>query len=213
MDHDRVDSGITVIGTGTSPTAVDHVTVTLGVEVVRPDAGDAFRTAAATATAVMAVLSDHGVQSRAGRTADQSHGPRYDFPNNEQVLAGYQAAQRLMVSLQGLASVDRMLSDVVGRAGEGVRIDQVALTAGDPRDAEASARAAAFADARDKAGHLASLAGRPLGPVLSIADHQGGGPMRVVPLAARAADSSVMPVATGDTAVTVSVVVHFAWAD
>jgi hypothetical protein len=37
--------------------------------------------------------------------------------------------------------------------------------------------------------------------------------MRVVPLAARAADSSVMPVATGDTAVTVSVVVHFAWAD
>jgi uncharacterized protein YggE len=212
MDHARTDSGIVVVGTGSAPSAVDHVTVTLGVEIIRPDAGDAFRTAAATATAVLAVLSDHGVESRAVRTADLSLGPRYDFRNNEQVLVGYQAAQRLVVSLQGLASVDRMLSDVVGRAGEGVRIDQVSLTAGSPRDAEAGARAAAFSDACDKAGHLASMAGRPLGAVQSISEQPDGG-MRPMALMARRSAAESMPVATGDTAVTVSVVVHFAWAD
>lgn len=212
-DSGTTDSGITVTGTGRAMAAVDRVTVTLGVEIVRPDAGEAFRTAATSVTGVLAVLADHGVDSRSVRTADLSLGPRRTYRDNEQVISGYEATQRLVVSLDGLATVDRMLTDLVARAGEGLRIDQVALTAGNPRDAESDARTAAMIDAREQATALAALAGRQLGPVVRIVEGPEQGSRPVAMMAYRAADSATMPVATGDTTVTVSLSVHFAWGD
>jgi uncharacterized protein YggE len=213
-DHVVGPSGITVTGIGSAMAAVDRVTATRGVEIVRADAGDAFRVASGRADAVLAVLADHGVDSRSVRTADLSLGPRYEYRGNEQVLTGYQAAQRLIVTLDGLATVDRMLTDVVGRAGEGLRIEQVALTAANPREAESDARAAAMIDAREKATSLAALSGRPLGRVERVSERPDVGPRPVALMAHRAMDSSAsMPLATGDTAVTVSLVVQFAWAD
>ena len=207
------DSGITVTGTGSAMAAVDRVTVTLGVEIIRPDAGDAFRTAATSVTGVLAVLADHGVDSRSVRTADLSLGARYSMRNNEQVVSGYEASQRLVVGLDGLAAVDRMLSDLVSRAGEGLRIDGVALTASNPREAESDARTAAMIDAREQATALAALAGRPLGQVVRIEEGMDRGARPVALMAHRTMRSAPMPVATGDTAVTVSLSVHFAWGD
>ena len=199
-DSGIADSGITVTGTGRAMAAVDRVTVTLGVEIVRPDAGEAFRTAATSVTGVLAVLADHGVDSRSVRTADLSLGPRRTYRDNEQVISGYEATQRLVVSLDGLATVDRMLTDLVARAGEGLRIDQ-------------DARTAAMIDARVQATALAALAGRQLGPVVRIVEGPEQGSRPVAMMAYRAADSATMPVATGDTTVTVSLSVHFAWGD
>lgn len=209
---DPDDPGITVIGTGSAMAAVDRVTVTLAVEIVRPDAGDAFRTAAASVGGVLAVLSDHGVESRSVRTADLSLAPRHSVHSNEQIT-GYQAVQRLIVSLDGLSSVDRMLSDLVARAGEGLRIDQVSLTAGNPREAESDARTAAMIDAREQATALAALAGRPLGPVLRIAEAPDYGYRPAALMAYGTAKAAPMPLATGDTVVTVSLSVHFAWGE
>jgi uncharacterized protein YggE len=205
------DSGITVTGTGSAPAAVDHVTVTLGVQIVRSDAGEAFRTAAGSVAGVLAVLSDHGVDSRSVRTADLSLGPRRTYQDNVETITGYEATQRLVVSLDGLSSIDRMLSDLVSRAGEGLYIEGVTLTASNPREAESDARTAAMIDAREQATALAALAGRPLGQVVRIVDGPEHGPRPVALMAYRAAGS--MPVATGDTAVTVSLSVHFAWGD
>src|SRR5699024_7752189 len=98
--------------------------------------------------------------------------------------------------------------------GEGLRIEQVSLTAGNPREAESDARAAAMIDAREKATSLAALSARPLGRVERVIEQRDAGP-RPVALMTHSADSHAegMPVATGDTAVTVSLSVHFAWAD
>lgn len=210
----RRQAGITVIGSGSAGTAVDQVVLTLGVEVVRPDAGDAFRTTAATATALLGILADDGVDSRSVRTEDLSLGPRYEYRDNEQHLVGYQAAQRLVVTLTGLNAIDRLLTDVVTRAGEGVRIDGVALSATHPDEAMVQARQVAFADAAAKAGEYAEHAGRNLGRVVWIEERERGaagisGPMRL----ARQADAGSMPVATGDTTVSTSVAVHWDFTD
>ena len=108
----------------------DEVTITLGVEILRPDAGEAFRTAANTVSNVLSVLSDNGVDARSVRTADLSLGPRTEYRDGHEVLLGYAAAQRMIVHLEALGSVERLLSDVAARGGAGVRIDNVALTAG-----------------------------------------------------------------------------------
>jgi uncharacterized protein YggE len=207
--------GITMTGNGRTSAAVDRVGIIVGVQVLRPDAGEAFRTAAVTVTNLLSVLADNGVDARSVRTAELSLGPRTDYRGGEDVLLGYQASQRLSVQLDDLGSVERILSDVVTRGGVGVRIDQVSLTARDRQASLRAARDAAFADATAKAEHYAGLAGRALGAVQRISEPEFAG---AVPLAGFArtpenASANSMAMAFGDTEVTASVQVRWSFAD
>ncbi|MET3807525.1 uncharacterized protein YggE [Nakamurella sp. UYEF19] len=219
MDHrDRGNSqgrrraGVTVTGNGSAAAAVDQVTVTLGVSVVRPDAGAAFQAAAHTATRVMAILADDGADSRSVRTADLTLGPQIEWRDNREFLMGYQAGQRLIVHLPGLAGLERMLTDVAVGGGEGVRIDSVALTPSNPESALREAREIAFADAMAKASHLAGLAGRLLGELSWIEERQGDGAQPISGSAGFRA-AAKMPVATGDMALSASLTARWLFAE
>jgi uncharacterized protein YggE len=205
--------GVTVTGSGKAVAAVDQVTVNFVVAVVRPDAGEAFQAAANTATRVLAILADDGVDSRSVRTADLTLGPKLEWRDNSEVLTGYQAGQRLVVRLTGLAGIERMLTDVAVGGGEGVRIESMSLTPSNPSFALRDARAAAFSDALSKASQLAELAGRMLGDLLWLDErHDGdlaGGMGR--PAAARF-NAASMPIATGDAEVAASVTAHWKFA-
>jgi uncharacterized protein YggE len=194
---------------------VDQVRVTLTVEIVRPDAGEAFREAGTRVTGVLAVLADHGVDARSVRTADLSLAPRYDYRAEQSVLTGHAATQELVVILDGLSRIDTLLTDLVHRCAEGLRIESLRLVAENPREAAADARTAAMIDAREQATSLALLAGRPLGPVVRITDQPSAerAPVALMAHGPRDAAAGPMPVASGDTSVTVSLAVHFAWAD
>lgn len=206
--------GITVVGTGTAAAAVDQVTITLGVQILRPDAGEAFQTAAETVTQLLSVLSDNGVDARSVRTADLTLGPRIEWQDNRETLLGYQAAQRLIVRLPALGQVEPILTDVVRRGGMGVRIDQVALEAGDTGQAMRTARDLAFADAAAAAHQFADLTGRKLGGVQEVSEGDTTEPMYRSPRQfAESATAAAMPVATGDTQVSVTVRVRWAFAD
>lgn len=201
-------AGIVVIGSGTARAAVDRAEVAVAVEVTEDNAGDAFRAASAAAEAVLAALAGRGAEVR---TVDVTLGPRYDYQDGEQRLLGYQAAQRLTV---GTGAVDA-LGDLLGALaaiGSSVRIDSVTLAAGNPREAGSDARTAAMIDAREKAMSLAALAGRPLGAVIAVSE-QVDPPPRQFALLAHTARDAAMPIVAGDTDVTASVRVHFAWAD
>lgn len=210
---DDLPTGITVIGSGAAPATVDRVTISLAVEVIRAEPGDAFGNASLTATRLLAILADDGVDSRSVRTSDLTLGPSVEYANGRQQVIGYQAGQRLTVTLEGLHGIERLLTDVASLGGEGVRIDGVSLTPGHPEEALVRAREAAFADATAKAQQLAALAGRPLGRVQWIDERPsgGGGPRPM--MAMRAADSVAMPVATGDAEVSVSVTVSWGFGD
>jgi len=207
--------GITVTGTGRAAAAVDRVGIDVGVQVLRPDAGEAFRTAAVTVTNLLSVLADNGVDARSVRTAELSLGPRTDYRGSQEVLLGYQASQRLSVQLEDLGGLERILSDVVTRGGVGVRIDGVSLTAGDPQASLRQARDAAFADATAKAEHYTGLAGRTLGAVQRISEPEFAGSVSLGAFSRSSKDASAnrMPVALGDTEVTASVQVRWSFAD
>ncbi len=200
--------GITVIGSGTATAAVDQVTISLAVEVTRAEPGDAFSVASHTATHLLAILADGGVDARSVRTSDLTLGPRTEYANGRQQVLGYQAGQRLTVRREGLHGIERLLTDVASLGGEGVRIDGVALSPAHPEQALARAREAAFADATAKSEQFAALAGRTLGRVLWIDERPpGAGPRPMMSLRAGAPES--MPVATGDAQVGVDVTVHW----
>ncbi len=213
---DNLSDGITVFGGATVPTTVDRVAITLGVEIIRPDAGEAFRLAAETVTRLLAVLADDGVDARAVRTLDLSLGPRTEWVDNREVLIGYQAGQRLLVKLDGLAGLERLLSDAATRTGHGVRIESVTLTAEDADAALEQAREQAWSDALTKAQHLARLAGRSLGPVEWIqegsTDH-GPLPRPVAVALATGGHAKDMPVAGGDTDVSATITARWRFAD
>ncbi|SDO75703.1 hypothetical protein SAMN04515671_1926 [Nakamurella panacisegetis] len=213
-ERGRRRNGITVSGNGSAAAAVDQVAVTFGIAVVRPDAGEAFQGAARTSTRVLAILADDGVDSRAVRTADLTLGPQTEWRDNREVLVGYQAGQRLIVHRTGLAGLERMLSDVAVRGGEGVRIENVTLTPSDPAAALALARVAAFADASAKATQLAELAGRSLGEVTWIDERTENGARDIgfVGLSA-GGGAAKMPVAAGDSVVTASITAHWSFAE
>jgi len=205
-------NGMTVIGSGSATAAVDRVSISLVVEVVRAEPGDAFADAAATATRLLAILADAGVDSRSVRTSDLTLGPRTEYANGRQQVLGYQAGQRLTVTLDGLHGIERLLGDVAALGGEGVQINGVSLTPGHPEQALTLAREVAFADATVKAQQFADLAGRTLGRVQWIDERSAGGGPR--PMAfARAAVAESMPVATGDAEITATVTVSWDFAD
>lgn len=212
MSTPEQPDGIVVVGRGTASATVDRVTVSLAVEVVRAEPGDAWAVASGTATRLLAVLADDGVDARSVRTSDLTLGPRVEFAGNRQQVVGYQAGQRLTVVRDGLHGIERLLGDVARLGGEGVRIDGVSLTPGHPLDALTQARDAAFADADAKARQLAALAGRSLGRVRWIDERPAGGGPRPM-MAMRAAVAESMPVATGDAEVSVEITVAREFAD
>lgn len=201
-----------MVGRGAAAAAVDRVTISLAVEVVRAEPGDAWAVASGTATRLLAVLADDGVDSRSVRTSDLTLGPRAEFQGNRQQVVGYQAGQRLTVVRDGLHGIERLLTDVAELGGEGVRIDGVSLTPGHPQDALIRARDAAFADADASARQLARLAGRILGRVRWIDERPAPGAPRPM-MAMRAAVAESMPVATGDAEVSIEITVCFELAD
>ena len=207
-------AGITVTGSGSAAAAVDQVTLEISVVETREDAGEAFQAASQTATRVLAVLADDGADARMVRTTDLTLGPKTEFDGKREIMIGYQAAQRLQVTLTALSGVERMLSDVAGIAGGSVRIDSVRLTPTDPDLALRDARVAAMTDAHARAQQLAALVGRELDEVIWVEEASdrmmsaGGGP----PFSGRRAMAS-MPVATGDATVAVAVTARWSFAD
>lgn len=198
--------GVTVTGSGAASAVVDQVVLNLAVTESGPDAGAAFNAAAGTATRALAVLADNGVDARSVRTADLTLGPRTEWRDGHELLLGYQATQRLIVHLDGIGSLGRMLSDVAGQVGNGARIEGLQLVPSDPGPARRSARDAAWADAWSRAEQFASLAGRSLGKVRSVIEHEPGAPVPVAK-ARMMATSADMPVAAGDAQIAVAVTV------
>lgn len=205
----QISSSVTVLGQGSVRTPVDRVELGISVEVDRAEPGPAFEAAAASVTAVLAVLADAGVDSRHVRTADLRLGPRTIYQDAREVVVSYASGQRLVATLEGLSGVPRLLADLATTGVEGVRFDGIAFSAADSADYLAQARVRAMSDAREKAADYARLAGRELGEVISVREvTRGGGPAPVAMELAAAAGRS-MPVAGGEATSDVAVEVVF----
>jgi uncharacterized protein YggE len=128
--------------------------------------------------------------------------PRSD--GDGQDISGYTAGQDLDVTLRRLDTAGATMSAAVAAGGDAARLQGVSYELDDDAALHAKARELAYADARDRAGQYAKLAGRELGDVVLVREQVT--PSGPVPVAVDStmATSSAVPIAPGTTDVTVT---------
>jgi uncharacterized protein YggE len=198
---------IVVTGDASAEAAPDRASFTAGVQAEARGARDAFAAASIAMTQVLAALEAAGVAKADLQTSELSVDPVWDDGDGGQrqpQVRGYMASNLVTVRARDLAALGALI-DAASEAGAN-RFMGLSFGLADPAAQEAEARAAAVAEARARAEQLASAAGVRLGPVLSITEQGGGGPM---PMFARADAMPAPPVAPGSVGVTVSVEVVY----
>ena len=200
---------ISVTGTGEVSAAPDMSIITLGVAAEAPVASDALAETSRQMQAILAALEAAGVAPGDVQTSGLSLQPLYRDRGVEPVTeAGFQALNRVTVTLRDIAATGTILDLLVRESGAN-RIDGVRFGLSDPRPLEDAARRLAVEEARRKAELFAEAAGVTLGPVMGLVEQGGGG--GPVPMAeARFSMQADVPVAQGELTISSSVAMRFA---
>lgn len=190
---------VTVTGHGSSHAVPDAALVRVGA-VQRGD-GVAEAYAALTATAVLLVeVAERHVAPRDVGSTGISVWPWHDHQGRP---AGYEARHSYALRCRDLDEAGALLADLVGRVGDALVVDSIGLEVTDDSVAAAAAREAAYDDARERAGALATLAGLGLGAVQSVSEGGSGAVPAGAPRMALASREAGL--APGEATVTTSV--------
>lgn len=208
-DNQRV---IVVTGEGEVTAKPDQARLSAGVVSQAQTATAALSANTAAMNRVFAALKQAGIADNKIQTSNFSVSPQYPpyRPNDPQprTITGYQVSNQVSVTVDDLAKVGPIL-DALVKSGANESYG-LSFSIADPKPFAKQARAAAVADALDKAKTLADAAGLTLGPVLSI--QEGGvvvpGP-RFMALAAREA-APAPPIAEGEETVRDNVTITYA---
>lgn len=214
-------TGIRVTGQGVVTAAPDVAVVTLGASVRRETAGEAFDRAEQLVSALFAVLQTNGVPERDIQTRDVSLflerlPPR--TPEEPPPPPAWRARYFLTVKLRDFDRIGRVIGEGVAALEEAAELQGVVFRIDNPDPLIARARAAAAANAREKAELLARGLGARLGQLLSAQELFSPTPTPVpVPRPAVPPGALVTasvpeppPVAPGELSVTVTVEAFFA---
>jgi hypothetical protein len=159
----------------------------------------------------MQALAKLNIESKDIQTADYGIWPeqRHDSRNSDEpVISGYRVNNLLRINIKDVARLSTLLAAVTDAGANSIQ--GISFGVEDPSALEASARAAAMADARQKAEALAELAGVELGDVLQIQLSGGGYP--VPSMGSRFALEAAAPapgISAGQLSVTVQVQVTY----
>lgn len=194
---------IVVSGEGRAEAVPDRASFTAGVQAEARQAREAFAAVSTSMRAVLDALAAAGVAAEDLQTSELSLDPLWDDGDGGQrqpQVRGYMASNLVTARVRDVAALGALI-DAANAAGAN-RIVGVSFDLADPDARAAEARTEAVADARAKAEQLAAAAGVRLGPVVSISEQGGGGPM---PMFARAEAMADAPVAPGTVGVEVRV--------
>lgn len=211
MTDPSTDPGtIVVSGTGRVAVEPDVADLRLGVALSRPTVEAARAVAAETMAAILVSVEGGGVARRDIRTSVLTVQPRYDYREGKAAkLTGYDLANAVEVTVRDLGKLGAVVDGAL--AAGATSLDGLSFRVDDPRDAESAARTAAVAQARERAGVLATAAGVRLKAVTGIVEG-GPPPTWPQPRAAKmalAADAETQ-VEAGTTEIAVTVTVTFA---
>jgi uncharacterized protein YggE len=194
---------IAMTGHGEIKGRPDSAQITAGVTTNAPTAARALADNSTRMQAVFAALKRLGVPDDDIQTVNFSVSPQYansgtDAPH----LTGYQVSNQAFVRLEDVAKLGPAL-DALVTAGAN-QMNGIKFDIRDPSPMLEKARAAAIADARQRAETYARAAGLTLGPILSIREGEGGvRPLRMA--APMAFVAKAVPVAAGEESVTADV--------
>src|SRR5262245_40506360 len=194
---------ITVTGTGAVSGTPDQLMLSMGVRTSDASVSAALQRANQAVRAVTGALARTGVRRSDIQTSGLSIQPNY--AGNSALPTGYGVSESIDVTLRRLATAGTQISDAVRAGGNATVVDGVTLNLSDTSARHAAARA--------RAAQYAKALGRSVGPVVSVSEQGGMGPLPVpVAGAARSSTPSPVPVSPGRQRVTVSVTAVFALA-
>lgn len=199
-----VGQTIIVTGRGTVEAAPDRALVTIGAQAIRPNAQEAQERVNNTMTQVLQRVMALGIPRERIQTVQINVFPQRR-PQSEDIT-GYQAVQRVRVTIDDLALAGRVLDAAVG--GGANLLDGVSFTLRDAASYRARAFAAAVQDARTAATALATAAGVTIARVVRIEEVGAGVPVVRGPMVLAAPEAST-PVLPGTLSVTAQVRVIF----
>ena len=197
---------VTVTGQGTAREVPDTVVVRVAASHRAAGVAEALAGVDSAADEIVAVAREH---TDAGRIQSTTLNlwPSYD---NEGRQSGFEARHSLTIAVTDMQKAGAMLTELAGRVGDRLQVESVGLEVGDTRRAVQQARAAAYADAVERANHLAELAGERIGDVQAMAEGGASMPMPMADAGFREAKS--VAIQPGETSIATSLTVTFSLA-
>lgn len=205
---DREPGTVSVTGRGESSAAPDMATITLGVTVQAPSAGEAMRQNTARQQTVIDTLRGRGIEGRDIQTSGLSLTPLQDFSGEGRppVITGYQATNMVTVRVRDLPRLGEALDALVGAGAN--EIHGIGFQRENLEEADALARARAVVNARLRAGIMAHAAGMELGRIVAITDGASQpGPRPMMRAMAMDSASAPVPIEAGELSVAAEVTV------
>lgn len=205
-----MDQGVTVTGVGTVAVTPDRLRARLRLSCSADGVAAAVTTLTERTDVVVATITEYGISRSDVLSSGLYVEPRWD--RHERQVEGYVATHRITVTLDDSSDFGPLITALAGVAGNDLGVDGIEQFVSDRPVERQQAREAAFANAHDRAEHLAGLAGRRLGPVTWVNEHhpdaRGGHDLdEAVALSGR----SGIEVQRGSTAIISAVTVCWAW--
>lgn len=203
---------ITVIGQGEAAGPPDLATINAGVQTLAATVAESSRDNQAIIERIMRALDEEGIEAKDIQTADysiwpeQQHDPR---GSGEITITGYRVNNTVRVTVRDIERLGKVIAAVTDAGANAIH--GIGFSVEDSAALEASARAAAMADARTRAESLAELAGVDLGRVMQVSMSPGGGyPVPMMGGRMEMANSASVPgISTGQLSITVQVQVTY----
>lgn len=205
-----ISGGVTVDGRGVVTAAPDAARISVGVDVVLADLSAARAEAARQANAIISAATDHGIAREDLRTTRYAVRVERDYsePDRMPRITGYGVSNQVTVIVRDLDRIGGVLDRVVAAGANAVSGPDFFIER--PEALEDEARRLAIADARRKAGVLATAAGASLGEVQAIEEGVASRPMpRVMMAKMAAAPMMETPIETGTEEIAVEVRVRW----
>lgn len=206
----QIAPGIVTTGDATVKIKPDIAVITVGAVAQAATAQDAQSGAAERIARILERAKTLGIAAADTKSAGYDIEPQYAYgPNQPPRITGYQATQRLTLTLRDVNLAGKTLDALV--QGDAANTVGIQLTLDDPKPAQASARSLAIADARAKADAMATAAGVHLGRVIAVSDLASPRPQSFIAYdrAAAPAPQAQTQIPVGDLDVVVHVQVQF----
>ena len=160
---------ISVSGSAEVKVEPDTASFTITATFIEETSAEAMEKASAMIGSAIDILgSGFGVEDDDLTTAYISVAPEYRWVDDEQVLAGQKAVQRVDVKLRDLSLIGDVYTSLM--ALDGISVSDVSMDKSDKSAEYREARMAAVRDAYAEASAYAEAAGAKVGRVLSISD-------------------------------------------
>jgi uncharacterized protein YggE len=165
--------GIWVSGSGKVSAVPDTAVLRLGIESQESSVAYAQEQANGAMNAVMSALKTSGIAEKDIQTQyfNIQKVSRWDEKEGREVVIGYRVTNVVAAKIRDMNKVGAIIDAVAVAGGDLTRIDSIGFTIDEPSAYYDEARAKAMADAADKAGQLAEMAGVKLGKPTYITEN------------------------------------------